>query len=211
VPLTIAQPSSAVVAIHVVDRFGRRQSVGRHSAELARTLVSDMHCCERYPFTTEMTMRPYSKFFLLMTVFTAPSMGSCGLHGQDSGAKWPMASSTRAPAATGEVAVADGPNGNTRLTIRVRHLAPAQRIAPDATGYVAWVVPYNGSNQPESAGQQPQAGKQTNVGAIQLDSDLSGALNTVTPLRHFDVIVTPEASSSATQPSNPPVLSASIR
>jgi hypothetical protein len=158
-----------------------------------------------------MTMRAYSKLLFLMTAFTAPIMGSCGFRGQDSGAKWPMTNSTHVPAASGEVAVSDGPNGNTRLTISVRHLAPAQRLAPDATGYVAWVIPYGSTNQAESGGQELRAGRQTNVGAIQLDSDLSGTLHTVTPLRHFDVIVTPEASLSASQPSNPPVLTARIR
>jgi hypothetical protein len=145
-------------------------------------------------------MRAHSKSFLT-AVFTA-LLASCWFHSHGSGTNWPMTGSTATPAANGEVTVSEGSNGNTQLTIKVHHLAPPQKVAANATGYVAWVVP---------VGPQSAAGQQINVGAIQLDSDLSGSLRTVTPQRRFDVIVTPESNLAAGQPTNPPVLTASIR
>jgi len=215
----VGQAQSASLSAHEPGCRGRpRRSslLYAWSTEIARGPESRVLWCRvctygGVPSTTETIMRPYSRFLFAMTVFTAPTMAACWFHEQASGTKWPMTGSARAPAASGEIAVSDGPNGNTRLKIRVHHLAPAQRIAREATGYVAWVVPYHGTNRAASTEQQSGDGEQSNIGAIQLDPDLNGTLNTLTALRHFDVSITPEASPSATQPSNPPVLTASIR
>ena len=73
---------------------------------------------------------------------------------------------------------------------------------------MAWVTPAAPAGQGQA--NSPEA-RRINVGAIQLDANLSGKLQTVTPYRQFDVMITPEAGPAIGQPANPPVLTASIR
>jgi len=89
-----------------------------------------------------------------------------------------MVSSPDIPAAEGVVRATSGANGNTRLHIFVRHLAKPEKVRPDATTYVVWVQP---------AGGLPQ-----NMGALKVDEDLRGSLETITPLKSFDVFITLE-------------------
>jgi hypothetical protein len=49
-----------------------------------------------------------------------------------------------------------------------------------------------------------------NVGALTLDDDLEGVLETVTPHSRFLLSVTPEASGQVDQPRNPPVFTAQV-
>lgn len=107
-----------------------------------------------------------------------------------------MRSGAGVPASQGTVETSTGDNGNTELTIRVKHLAPPSKVASDATVYIVWIQPKNGTKQ--------------SVGALQLDKDLEGVLETVTPQRHFDVIVTPEPSAQVSQPTHDPVFTASV-
>jgi hypothetical protein len=83
------------------------------------------------------------------------------------------------------------------LTLRVAHLASPARLTPPASIYVVWT-------------QSLVGGRPQNVGALEVDADLSGRLDTTTPLEAFRVFVTPESSPRAELPSAPPVLSASI-
>lgn len=106
--------------------------------------------------------------------------------------------SSIAPAAMGEVIARIDPNGNTRLQIDVRHLAPPDRVAPGAAVYVAW------------AGELDRAAGPHNLGALRVDSDLRGKLETVTPLRTFDLIITPEPAATVVAPSGPEVLKVRI-
>jgi hypothetical protein len=96
------------------------------------------------------------------------------------------------------VAVSRDRNGNAELDIRVDHLAPPERIAPGATSYVVWVKPMLGDM------------KLQNLGALRVDQDLSGDLQAVTSLRHFQLMITPEASVAAQMPRGPIVLDAEI-
>jgi hypothetical protein len=91
-----------------------------------------------------------------------------------------------------------GPNGNTTLTVEVEHLAPPDKVAQDASVYVVWARPH--------VGDQPMQ----NLGALQVDDDRKGKLETVTPLKSFDVIVTPESSSQVTKPAHDPVLTGKV-
>lgn len=108
----------------------------------------------------------------------------------------PMQSSTAVPAAQGTVDATEGDNGNTALAVRVEHLAQPSMIAPDASVYVVWIQPRNGAKQ--------------NVGALTLDDELEGVLETKTPHRRFTVSVTPESSGKVAQPTNKPVFTASV-
>jgi hypothetical protein len=102
-----------------------------------------------------------------------------------------MHSSAEAPASEGTVRVSSGDNGNSRVTVRVKHLAAPSRMAADSTVYVVWI--------------QPREGDRQNVGALTLNKDLEGTLETLTPHRRFKLSVTPEPSGQAASPSHEPV------
>ena len=109
-----------------------------------------------------------------------------------------MTRSPQNPAADGSVATDHDDNGNTRVTVEVKHLAPPDRVASGATVYVVWAQPFD-----------PQ-GPAQNLGALQVSDDLRGTLHAVTAMRAFDLIVTAEPSPAATQPSSASLLSARV-
>lgn len=107
-----------------------------------------------------------------------------------------MHSAASVPASKGTVKTTKGDNGNTNVAIRVEHLALPSRIVSDATVYVVWI--------------QPMGGEKQNVGALTIDKDLEGRLDTVTAHHRFSVMVTPEPSGQATQPSNEAVFTTNV-
>jgi hypothetical protein len=109
----------------------------------------------------------------------------------------PMEASSSLPASEGVALVSEGPNGNTALRVKVKHLAYPQRITQGAEVYVVWVTPHDG-------------GRPQNVGVMMIDKDLEGTLNTVTPLKNFKVTVTPETSGQVQVPTNEPVFIADV-
>ena len=109
-----------------------------------------------------------------------------------------FARSWQVPAADGVVGISRDENGNAQLDIRVNHLAPPERIAPGATSYVVWVKPMLGDMNLQ------------NLGALRVDQNLSGDLQVITSLRHFQLMITPEASVAAQRPSGPVVLEAEV-
>jgi len=107
-----------------------------------------------------------------------------------------MHASSEVLAGQGTVRVSNGDNGNSKVSIRVKHLAPPSKVAPGSTVYVVWFRPVDGENQ--------------NAGALVLDSDLEGSLDTLTPHRRFRVSVTPEPNGQAASPSNEPVFTYNV-
>jgi hypothetical protein len=107
-----------------------------------------------------------------------------------------MNSSADVPASEGTVKATLGNNGNTNLSVRVKHLAPAFKVQPDATVYVVWI---------QQPGQSPQ-----NMGALTLNNNLEGSLEAVTPYRRFTVTVTPEPSQQGDHPTHPPVFTSQV-
>lgn len=108
----------------------------------------------------------------------------------------PMLNSSQTPAARGTVLAEAAENGNTRLIVEVKHLAPPENVAPSAKVYVVWV--------------QPQGAPPQNVGALRVNDDLTGRLQTVTAFASFQVMVTAEELPTATAPRGPQVLSAIV-
>ena len=110
-------------------------------------------------------------------------------------ASWlPMTNSPVNPAAQGEVKVGKADNDNTNVHVRVKHLTPPEKIDPKASAYVVWARP---------SGQQNRA---FNLGALKVDKDLEGGLETVTPFKTFQVFITPEPSSEVVDPAGQPLL-----
>lgn len=102
-------------------------------------------------------------------------------------------------AAQGEVATKRTDNQNTTVEIEVEHLAPPAAVASGATTYVVWTKAVGADARPQ------------NVGAMHVDDDRRGSLKTKTPLERFDVLITPEPSPNVGEPSNEPVMRATVR
>jgi hypothetical protein len=108
----------------------------------------------------------------------------------------PMTRKSALTGSEGTVRVRAGNNGNTRLKVRVKHLPHASELESDATVYVVWT--------------RSQDGTKTNVGALTLNDNLEGTLETVTPHRWFQVTLTPEPTGQVTQPTHDAVLTADV-
>jgi hypothetical protein len=108
-----------------------------------------------------------------------------------------LVASKAVPAATGTVEVRQGENDNRKLKVTVDHLAPPDRLTPPASVYVVWTKALTG-------------GKETNVGALHVDRNLRGELETTTPLRSSHVLVTAESSPTVEAPSGAAVLQADV-
>lgn len=95
--------------------------------------------------------------------------------------------SQRVPAAEGQLRAGGTDNDNTKIELMVKHLATPDKIEPDATTYMVWARP--SANSPAQA-----------LGALKVDNDLNAKLETVTPLKNFELFVTAEASPLVTDP-----------
>jgi hypothetical protein len=111
--------------------------------------------------------------------------------------KYPMTAATIVPGARGEVGISQDKNGNTRLTMRVQHLANLENLTPRASAYVVWL--------------RERGGNAENQGQLKMDKNLKATFETVTPLKSFDVFVTAEQDARAKDPSGPEVLKATIQ
>ncbi len=110
-----------------------------------------------------------------------------------------MNASPSVPAATGIVkAQRDKENGNTKLDIKVDHLANPSNLTPPANVYLVWVRPAG------EAGSVKQ-------GAIRVDKDLKGGLKIVTVSKDFDLFITAEQSENVSAPSEFKVLDTHVR
>ena len=102
-----------------------------------------------------------------------------------------MLSDDDIPAGQGTVTVGAADNGNTDVTVRVKHLAPPSKLAAEARIYIVWIQPSDGVKQ--------------NVGALTLNDELEGHLATLTPHRRFLLTVTPEPGGRVMAPTHSPV------
>jgi hypothetical protein len=104
----------------------------------------------------------------------------------------------RIPAARGDIVSKVSSNGNTKLQIAVRFLAEPGRVRPGSVAYVVWV-------QSPEPGSRPQ-----NLGALRVDKNLSGTLETVTPLPTFSLFLTCEDSPTTELPTGEPLMTTQI-
>lgn len=123
------------------------------------------------------------------------SATGCGLFGS-SAPQQTMMTSAANTSGEGTVQAEAGDNDNTQLEVQVKHLAPPSRVAADASVYVVWIQPRNAEIQ--------------NVGALRIDDDLVGTLNTTTPHRAFTLTVTPEPSARMASPTHEAVFTTTV-
>ena len=107
-----------------------------------------------------------------------------------------MATSGIVHGGRGTVVAKEGDSGNTDLEVKVEHLPAPAEVARNASTYIVWIHPRNGDLQ--------------NVGALKLDDDQEGELDTTTPHRRFTVTVTPEASTDAMYPTNEAIFTTEV-
>jgi len=135
---------------------------------------------------------------VLGAVLLAASVLAFGACGTTQGTA--MSAAPTVPAAAGTVSTKINNDGNTQFTIDVKHLAPPEKVASGANNYVVWLTPQQGE------ARQPQ-----NMGTMRVDpNQLTGEFTGITPLRRFQLSITAEPDSTATQPSGKEVLSAQV-
>jgi hypothetical protein len=123
-------------------------------------------------------------------------LSACG--GSQASHAFQFQTSSITPAAVGKVATVAGPNGNTRLTVDVQHLAPPDRVSPGARVYVVWATELGGG------------ATASNLGALRVDDALNGRLESVTPLHSFDLHITAEETPTVEKPTTVSVLSVRV-
>jgi hypothetical protein len=133
-------------------------------------------------------MRRFNLIVLISTVIMAMAAWA---------GETPLVASPAVPAAAGNVNYDMDRNGNVKLKISTKHLAPPDRLTPPKSTYVVWITPPGG---------QPQ-----NAGALAVNDKLEGSLTTTTPAKAFDVRVTAEDNPAVPQPTGPEVLHASVQ
>ena len=111
--------------------------------------------------------------------------------------KFPLTADKSVPAARGHVDVGSDKNGNTKIEIKVEHLAPPENLTPPRTAYVVWF---------QERGSEP-----LNQGTLKPNKDLKATFKSVTQLKSFDVIVTAESDPATKVTSGSEVLRASVQ
>jgi len=104
-----------------------------------------------------------------------------------------LSTSSTLPSSEGDLKCEKAANDNTGIDLKVKHLANPSRLTPPASAYVVWTR--------ADKDAPPQ-----NIGALEVDKDLSGRLKTVTPLRRFELFITAEPSGETQTPSGTPLM-----
>ena len=123
---------------------------------------------------------------------------SCSLIGSGGSRELRMTGSPDVPGAQGTATVSTTDDGNTKIDLVVKHLAPPENVNPGATVYVVWVTDIEWGAEPH------------NLGALKVDSDLNGKITAVTNMRSFELYVTAEPSQSSTIPTGSAVLKTNV-
>jgi hypothetical protein len=80
-------------------------------------------------------------------------------------------------------------NNNLQLDLSVHHLAKPENLNTGASTYVVWAK----NDRDASAPAQ-------NLGQLQVNDNLEGRFQTVTPLKNFDLFITAEPVATVTSP-----------
>jgi hypothetical protein len=145
----------------------------------------------------EATHREALMSIRLSALITAVALSSlsvaCG-HNPEPKGPTELATSSKLPASQGLIETADGGNGNVRVRVSVKHLAPPEKVVSGASTYVVWVKPLAEDGSPQ------------NLGAIRPDAEMVGTFESTTPLTSFDVFITAEPSPTAQTPTGEKML-----
>jgi hypothetical protein len=125
--------------------------------------------------------------------FTVLATMTVGAYAKD----FSLTSTSLVPAAAGKMKVKRDRNGNTELTVEVKHLAKPSALSPARANYVVWL--------------QPRGDSARNAGELAVNNNLDGKFETTTPTKAFDVFVTAEDSLSVQAPSGPEVMRGTVQ
>ena len=101
------------------------------------------------------------------------------------------------PAARGQVDVGQDKNGNTKVELKVEHLATPENLTPPRTAYVVWF--------------KERDAEPMNQGLLKPGKNLKATFRSVTPLKTFDVLVTAESDPNTTSPGGSEIMRASVQ
>ncbi len=105
-----------------------------------------------------------------------------------------METSTVVPGAQGELTVSGADNNNQKLVLEVKHLANPSALPSGSSNYVVWARPFTAASEAQ------------NLGALSVDDNLTGKLETITPFPQFSLFITAESSPTVTKPTGDPLL-----
>jgi hypothetical protein len=111
--------------------------------------------------------------------------------------KFPLTAAASTPAARGQVDVGHDKNGNTKVEVKVEHLAPAENLTPPRTAYVVWF--------------KERDAEPLNQGVLKPGKDLKATFRSVTPLKTFDVVITAESDPNSKSPVGSEIMRASVQ
>jgi hypothetical protein len=111
--------------------------------------------------------------------------------------KFPLTAAASIPAARGQVDVGHDNNGNTKVEVKVEHLAPPENLTPPRTAYVVWF--------------KERDAEPLNQGLLKPGKDLKATFRSVTPLKAFDVVITAESDPNAKSTSGSEIMRASVQ
>jgi len=143
-----------------------------------------------------MKMHSLRRWGVAGSLVGALALGGCGHMGRGSEQTWTMNTAESVPAAVGQVKVAEEKDGNSKVKVEVQHLAAPENLKQPASTYVVWLKPDSGTAQ--------------NVGALIIDKDQKGKLETKTAFKEFKVFVTAEADANVTSPSQTTVMATKV-
>jgi hypothetical protein len=101
-----------------------------------------------------------------------------------------------APAAEGTVSTDNDRNGNTGVSIHVKHMATPQSLTPAKQTYLVWV--------------QPRGKEAELLGALRVNENLEGSLKAETIYKDFDILVTAEDNMKPEMPSSLVILKGTV-
>ena len=101
-----------------------------------------------------------------------------------------------APAAEGKIITDNDRNGNTGVSIHVKHMATPQSLTPAKQTYLVWV--------------QPRGKEAELLGALRVNENLEGSLKAETIYKDFDILVTAEDNMKPEMPSSLVILKGTV-
>jgi hypothetical protein len=124
---------------------------------------------------------------LIVLILAASALAGCSTLGLGGGKGEPLQNAASQPAAEGTLKTSVGKNDNTEIDLKVKHLAHPEKLQKPASSYVVWT-------------QRDDKAPPQNIGALQVDKNLTGTLNTKTPLHKFDLFITQEPNGVVDHP-----------
>jgi hypothetical protein len=88
-------------------------------------------------------------------------------------------------------------NGNTKVELKVEHLAAPDNLTPPKAAYVVWF---------QERGTEP-----LNQGLLKPGGNLKATFQSVTPMKTFDVLITAESDPNTKSPGGSEVMRASVQ